>query len=217
MRRGIFFILLAALLAWAALSSRYGPFKQQEVVFEPANKPPQLAPLCPWRNPEADLPKLFPGASRFYVESRILSGLRPELAQRLGRMPTADENTLQVYRIYGPDRMQGEVVTRRVKGSYGAIEVVIAADENRRFKGLLIQRMREPQAASQALLGADWARWLGGKTAESCWECEGLQASLPSEARVSADAVLAGVRSSIILLATSAQTPNSELTQSHRH
>lgn len=217
MRRGIFFTLLAALLAWAALSSRYGPFKQQEVVFEPANKPPQLAPMCPWRDPEADLPKLFPGASRFDVESRILSGLRPELAQRLGRMPTADENALQVYRIYSPDHQLGELVTRRVKGTFGAIEVVIAADENRRLKDILIQRLREPQAVSDALLGAAWARLLGGKTAESSWDCEGLTVNLTPEARASAAAIIEGARSSMVLLAVSDQTRQSEMARSHQH
>ncbi len=217
MRGAVFLTIAAALLASVGLTLRYRISKQQEVIFEPANKPPPLAPMCPWRNPEADLPKLFPEASRYDLDTRILSGMRPELARRLGRFPTADENALQVYRIYSPDRMQGEVVTRRVKGSYGAIELVIAADEHGRFKNVLIQRVREPQALSDALLGANWTQWLGGKTAESSWDCERLLANLDPKARPSAEAVIAGVRSSIILLAASAQMPSSELAQSHQH
>src|SRR5512138_3663688 len=127
MRRSVFFLMSAAVPALVALFLHSDAFKQQEVVFEPANKPPPLAPMCPWRDPEADLPKLFPGASRYDPQTHILSGMRLELALRLGRPPGADENALQVYNIYRLDRMQGQVVTRRVKGSYGAIELVIAA------------------------------------------------------------------------------------------
>lgn len=209
--------MLAAVPALVALFLRSGVFKQQDVVFEPANKPPPLAPMCPWRDPEADLPKLFPGASGYALQTHILSGLRLELGKRLGRAPAADENALQVYHISGPGGMQGEVVTRRVKGSYGVIELVIAADEHHGLKSVLIQRLREPQAISQALLGTDWARWLGGKTAESSWNCEQLITGLAPEARPSAEAIVAGARSSINLLATSSQTLNAELAHSHQH
>ena len=68
--------------------------------FEGKNKLPQAAPLCPWREPDADLKLLFPIATRYELETRILSGLRVELAERLGRVPTGDENALHVYRIY---------------------------------------------------------------------------------------------------------------------
>ncbi len=217
MRRAFVLGLLLVLVALAGLVSRYNQSAQQEPVFELANKTPELAPMCPWRNPEGDLPRLFPEATRFEREIRVLSGARIELAQRLGRMPTADENALQVYRTFRAGEPAGELVTRRVKGSFGAIELVIAADEKRQFKSLIIQRLREPPAASKALLATDWGQWLGGKGAESSWDCENLEASLPAEAHASANAIVEGARSSMILLAVSSEQPRAELVQSHKH
>ena len=70
-----------------------------ETLVEARAQPPEAAPLCPWREPQADLQQLFPTATRYEIETRILSGLRLELAQRLGRAPTGDENALHLYRI----------------------------------------------------------------------------------------------------------------------
>jgi len=202
----------------AALFSRQALFSTPETVFEPANKPPQLVPMCPWRNPEADLPKLFPAEGlRYELENRVLSGLRPELAQRLGGMPTGDDNALQVYRVYKDDQPLGELMTRRVKGTFGAVELVVAVDDSGKLNGILIQRLREPQAVSDALLAADWAQWIGGRGAESSWDCEGLVASLPPEARASARAIIEGARSATILLSVSGRAPHLKLAESHRH
>ncbi len=218
MRLGLFLVVLAAVLASAVFASRSKLLSgDRETVFEPANRPPPLAPMCPWRDPGADLPKLFPEASAFQPETRVLSGMRPELAQRLGRMPAPDENAVQVYRIREGDRPLGEVMTRRVKGTFGALELVVAAGEGGGLKGILVQRTREPEAATQALLAMDWTRWLGGKTAESSWNCEELIASLPPEAHDSARAVVEGARTAMILLAVSRRAPPINLAHSHNH
>src|SRR6267378_4240540 len=58
----------------------------------------ELAPICPWREPARDLPSLFPSATHYIKETRILSGVRPQLRQRLGRFPGAEENALLIHR-----------------------------------------------------------------------------------------------------------------------
>ncbi len=214
MRRGALFALLTTCCASAALWWRYSVLPAGEVVFEPASKPPEAAPLCPWRNPEADLPRLFPGATRVELETRVLSSLRFELSQRLGRAPAPGENALLLHRIYRGDEPFGKVVTTRVKGTFGAIELVIAVDERAAIKGLLLQRMREPQTVSDALLACDWPRWLQSKKAESHWGWDDLMASLPPEANASARAIIEGIRTSVVLLAMSDQQRQLELAQS---
>ncbi len=217
MRRSLLFGSLAAVAAGAGILGRTALSPTREPVFESASQPPALAPLCPWRNPEADLPILFPGATRYAVEDRVLSGLRPELARRLGRLPTGDENVLQVYRVYRAEEPVGELVTRRVKGTFGAIELVIAADNVRRLKGILIQRMRESQAVGDALLAVDWPRWwrLSGPVTSSL--PEGLMSSLPPDARASAAAILEGTHASLILLSVSDAAVASPATAHSQH
>ncbi|HEY5914788.1 MAG TPA: hypothetical protein VJA21_29710 [Verrucomicrobiae bacterium] len=188
-----------------------------EPVFEARSRPPQLAPICPWRDPQGDLPKLFPGASRWEVEARVLSGLRPEVAARLGRTPTANENVARVYRIYRGDEPAGEVMTTRVKGTYGAIELVVAADEGGRLKRVLVQRSREPETVTEALRSSDWSRWLEGKRADSSWECGDALAALKPEAHETARAMVEGVRSSLVLLSVSERAPPPTVAQSHSH
>src|SRR6266850_1565653 len=88
-------LVLGGAAAWR-VNERSAP----EVPFEAKSRPPQSAPLCPWREPAADLARFFPAATRYETETRILSGLRDELAQQLGRTPRGDENALHVYRVY---------------------------------------------------------------------------------------------------------------------
>ncbi len=217
MRRRLLVAVSFGVLLVGALWFRTGSRSSEEALFEPAHSPPQLPPMCPWRDPGADLPKLFPEGSRFEVQTRILSGLRPELALRLGRAPGPEENALQVFEIYGGGRRVGEVVTRRVKGTFGAIEIVVAADNSRKIKGILLQRMREPQSVVDTLAALDWARWLGGKSPETAWDCDALMASLPAEARASARAIVEGAHSSLVLLAMSGQAPQANVVQTHTH
>src|SRR5215831_18917005 len=60
-------------------------------VFEPSIQPLTSEPLCPWRQPNEDLKSLFPQATGYEVETRILSGFRTQLGRQLGRTPTGDE------------------------------------------------------------------------------------------------------------------------------
>jgi len=205
MSRAVIFCLGTALVLGAGIVLRRAGSSSKEVIFEGKNTPPQLAPLCPWREPQNDLKALFPAASRWELETRILSGMRSELTQRLGRLPTADENALRVYRIFARNEALGEVTTRRVKGSFGAIELVLAADTNGQITGLLLQRLREPEPVATALQAGNWRLWFAGKRADSSWECGDALNQLPVEARTSGQAIVEGAHSTMILLAASEQ------------
>ena len=193
--------LVLAVAAWRISESSRAP----EIPFETENRPPSLAPLCPWREPDNDLKLFFPDATRYELETRLLSGRRLELAERLGRIPTGDENALRVHPVYRGQTPLGMVLTRRVKGEFGAIELVLAIGTNQQVCGLRLQRLREPAASSAALQDSQWLRSFVGKRADSSWQPEREVPDLPAEARVSARAIVDGVRSVLILLATANQ------------
>lgn len=174
-------------------------------MFDPKVRPPQASPLCPWREPTADLKLFFPNATRYEVETRILSGLRVELAERLGRFPTGDENALHVWRIYREEIALGAVLTRRVKGGHGAIELVLAVDAEERVRGLRLQRLREPGPITRSLQNPEWLHSFAGKRADSSWRIGGDIPEVPVETRPAAEAVVEGARSLLILLAASSQ------------
>src|SRR5258706_14616124 len=83
----------------------------------------ELPPMCPWREPARDLPMLFPSATHYVKETRILSGVRPQLQRRLGRFPGPEENSLLIHRVRNGTALVGSVLVRRVKGEHGGVEV----------------------------------------------------------------------------------------------
>src|SRR5262245_7072515 len=99
-----------------------------------------MAPPCPWREPESDLAAFFPGATGYQTENRILSAKRLELARRLGRMPTAEENSLRAYCAYRGEEQLGYILTRSAKGQFGAIEIVMVVAGNGQVKGVAVER-----------------------------------------------------------------------------
>jgi hypothetical protein len=206
MSRAFFFGAGALVLASAVVGWRITESSSTEILFESKAKPPQTAPMCPWREPQSDLKRFFPGATRYEVETRILSGLRVELAQRLGRTPTGEENALHVYRIYQDKLALGAVLTRRVKGDYGAIELVLAVDPAGQVRGLLLQRLREPDSIAAVLKNPEWLHSFEGRNADSSWKIGGDITEVPSEARLSANAIVEGTRSLLILLAAASLT-----------
>src|SRR5205807_2669853 len=131
--------------------------------------PPEAAPMCPWREPEADMRRFFPGAIRHETETRILSGQRLELMRRLGRPPLPDEHSAYLHRIYTGDQLAGTILTRRVRGQYGAIEIVLAVGTGGRVRGVRLQRLREPEAIAKALQSPRWLAAFQGRTAENDW------------------------------------------------
>ncbi len=191
-------------LALAAAAWRINDLPHsQEIPFVTDNRPPEAAPMCPWRKPESDLKLFFPGATRYETETRILSGRRLELADRLGRAPTGDENALRVYPVYQEHTALGAVLTRRVKGEFGAIELVLAVNTHQEVCGLRLQRSREPASIAGALQDPRWLHSFGGKSANSPLKIGQDIPDVPPDARNSAEAIAHGARSLLILLAVS--------------
>jgi hypothetical protein len=204
-------LVFLAVAGWRIHESSQLP----EIPFEPGNRPPPPVPVCPWRDPTNDLKVFYPNASGYTAETRILSGLRLELAARLGRTPTGDENALRVYPVYQEKIPLGVVLTRRVKGEHGGIEIVAAVGTNQQICGVRLQRLREPASGAVALQKSEWLRSFEGKSAQDLWRLGKDIPDVPSEARVSAESIVEGVRDSLILLAAATQERGVAATPHH--
>ncbi len=156
------------------------------------------APMVPWRNPAADVFEWFPGATHSDSEIRILSGLRPELARRLGRPATAEENALYLHRVWRESALLGEVAIRRVKGESGAVEMVVAFEPDGRIHGIRLQRWREPAAVAEVITGP-WLKSFDGLTARDLAPTASRSPGIPEGARATALAMEDGVRSLLVL------------------
>ena len=204
--------LLLGVVSWRSSVS-----SSAEHPFEPSTKLPQAAPLCPWREPASDLKRFFPNATRYEPETRILSGQRLELGARLGRIPTGDENALHLCRSYEDQSPLGVILTRRVKGAYGAIELVLAVGTNGQVRGVRLQRLREPEPIAAALQSPDWLRSFDGQRGDSSWQLGRDIPNVLPEASASAEAIMDGVRSLLILLATSDGSHPENATAARHH
>ena len=111
--------------------------------------------MVPWREPQRDLARFFPGQSAWKQETLALSSYRQKILTRLGPGETLESNTLYVYRV----GTAGSVLVRRFAGEYGAIEVVIAVNPQHKIMGSRIQRHREPP--EQARLFEDTSGFRG--------------------------------------------------------
>lgn len=156
------------------------------------------APMCPWRNPAADVSAWFTNANRSDAEIQILSGLRPEMTKKLGRTPTADENALHIHRIWRDTDLLGEVAVRRVKGESGAVELVVAFGPDGLIRGVRVQRSRETAAVSAALDEAWLSGFRGKSGADPLLPGTDLP-SVPAYAATTAAAMAEGVRSLLVL------------------
>lgn len=156
-----------------------------------------LEPMCPWREPKRDLRRYYPGATAHREETWILSAGRLELARLLGRPPTPEEHVLHLNRVLAGQQELGSVITRRVKGSAGAIELVIALDGRDRVRGVHFQRMREPARVAAALTSPKWLQSLVGREIGSvATQPQGI----PKAAAQPAQSVLDGVRSALAMV-----------------
>src|SRR5262245_8232554 len=90
------------------------PIPRDSALVEPS-------PVCPWRNPEGDLARLFPPATRAVLEARIVSGWTAPIQKQLGRLMHPDENPLRIHRVTHQGRGVGSVLVTRVKGEHGGI------------------------------------------------------------------------------------------------
>jgi hypothetical protein len=160
----------------------------------------ELAPICPWREPQRDLAVFFPSATDYKRETRILSGKRPQMQQRLGRVPTAEENALLIHRITSGPEALGFVLVRRVKGEHGAIEVVTAINQSGAVHAVSIQSQREPDSIAQQITATNWLGAFFGKDSKAPFRVGEDVPEVSSIARASAQAIAEGVRSQLVLL-----------------
>lgn len=189
--------------------------REEPALFDPAVRHIEPAPLCPWREPAADLHGFFPGATDYVTETRILSGFRVELAQRLGRVPEPEENGLTLHGVFAGAEKVGVVLTRRVKGEHGGIELVLALNQRGEVQGVRLQRLREPESVAKWLQSPEWLGLFRGRLHNQGWGSDDVR-SLPGEARISAQAIREGIRSLLILLAASEST-GAPLTRKPHH
>jgi hypothetical protein len=202
-RRGILLLAAAALLAGAWRLTAAGPaIPSHTTASHPSVEP---APLCPWRERERDLRRFFPDATGSREELKILSHLRVALLQELGRPLTAEEMLLRPYHVVNGGAPLGSVLVRRVKGEFGAIELVLAVQHDGRVRGVRLQRQREPGPVAAVLTSPQWLRGFRGKTADSPLRVGEDLPGVPPEAKASAVAVAEGVRTSLILLRAAEQ------------
>lgn len=183
------------------------PNSESAAPFEPPSRLVEAAPLCPWRDPAADLPRFFPGATGTKVETRLLSAAVPELTAALRRPPRPEELVLTLHQAFRGDEVAGTILTSRAKGENGSIELVLALEPGGSIRQLALQRLREPESVARALLEAGWLSRFQGRTAESGWDTDDL-APLPAEARPSAAAIIEATRSLLVLLAHSTPNPH---------
>lgn len=201
MRRDTLFLALlfpvAAYLSWRwrLPVEKYAPHNPKDIArVEPS-------PVSPWRNPTSDLLALFPTATNYVMESRIITGVMVPVQQRLGRQLNPDENPLRVFRAIGPDGHAGSVLVTRVKGEHGGIEIVTGVETNGNVRGVLIQSQREPSEIADAITNASWLAGFNGKTANSALRLGSDLADVPATVRVSAQAVADGVRHQLVVMA----------------
>lgn len=156
--------------------------------------------LCGWQQPETDMHRFFSSATGYRDDFYGLAPQREEIARRLGRKPASDEGRLQVHRVLKDDTCVGTVLTRRLRGESGAMELVLAVDTQSRVVGAKVQRLREPDAVARQLQSPTWLAQWRGKTASSGWQLGKDIPMVTPEARPTAQTLLDGARSSLILL-----------------
>jgi Na+-translocating ferredoxin:NAD+ oxidoreductase RnfG subunit len=114
------------------------------------------AALCVWRKPDQDIKKFFPGADTYKTDLKDPGSRKAAIEKRIGRKLDADEQEFKLYRVMDGGNQIGTIMTHLGKGQYGAIEIVVALDNNGRIKGVAIQRDREKKRAelrSERFLG----------------------------------------------------------------
>ena len=190
---------LATLLVAAAAVWIWRSIPARSVVQPYVERPAagENVPICPWREPERDLVALFPQATGYTIETRILSALMTPIQKRIGRPMTIDENPLRIHRVNNGTQTSGAILVKRVKGDYGGVELVIGITPQRQVAGVRIQSQREPDAIVQAVTG--WLPTFSGKTADSALQPGQDLPDVASEARATAQAIAEGIRSALIV------------------
>lgn len=187
-------IAVLSVIGWSAFRPN-----DADVVFEPPARQIEPAPFCPWREPQQDLETFFRGATQSRSETRVLSSQLLILQKRLGRPPNPEELSLSIQRVLQVDHVMGSIMTRRVKGENGAIEIVVAVNPDQTVHGIRVQRIREPESIARSVQNPIWLGAFEHKDASSRFELGRDIPEVPDAARASAQAIIDGVRSLLIL------------------
>jgi hypothetical protein len=159
----------------------------------------EVSPVCPWRDPQRDLAALFPSATNYLADARVVSRMTAEIVKRLGRQMTPDENPLRIFRAQADGRTVGAVLLTRVRGEHGGVEVVIGVSTNGDIRDVRIQSHREPEAVAREITSDKFLRAFKGKSFSSRLHLADDLPELSAEARPTAQAIADGVRSQLIV------------------
>jgi transcriptional regulator of nitric oxide reductase len=111
---------------------------------------PAYASLCVWVNPDRDIRNFFPGAGSYSTEmKRYTKEQEAVIVKRLGSPLDPDESEFKFYRVKKQDQVVGTVLTHQARGRYGAVQTVVAIDNDGRIIGVYVQRHREPVNLNQ--------------------------------------------------------------------
>ncbi|HZT42933.1 MAG TPA: hypothetical protein VFA07_12265 [Chthonomonadaceae bacterium] len=213
---GLVGLLAAAGIGWALLRPHSGEdLPTVDVSASEFTQKDEQAGLCPWRDPEGDRKRFFPASSGYEDELAALSSQRPELQRRLGRPLTGEDNAVRIHRILAGQTPVGAIVTRRVRGESGVIEMVLAVGLDGRVVGARLQRLREPDSVAAALQSPAWLGAFRGKTADSAWRSGQDIPNVPAAAHSSAEAILDGAHSILVMLALGHPAPIADLPHTH--
>lgn len=205
--------ILLVLLAYALFPLLSGPELPVLDVgkdFPVRNPRDEEAGLCPWRQSDADRARFFPTSNGVRDETLILTRQRATIARLLGRQATGQENAIQVHRVLRRtptgEQIVGTIVTRCVAGESGVMELVLAVDLQERVRGARIQRLREPDAVAHELQSSRFLGAFRDRTLAAQWKTGNDFPAVSASARLSADALLDGARTALILLHIGEQT-----------
>jgi hypothetical protein len=155
---------ILAVLGFAAVTFVWRTSRESHSVFEPVIPRIESQTPCPWRDAEADMTNWFPGATRYVVRDLVLSGQRLQLQERLGRPVLSDEMALHCYPVLSNESVLGTVLTRRMKGEHGAMEVALALSPEHRVRHFKIQRIREPSSIVDAVAKCELQKQIENKS-----------------------------------------------------
>lgn len=165
----------------------------------------EAPPVCPWRDPEGDLRRFYPGAAGYRHERLSLAAHLIHISEQLGRRAAAAEASLDRYQVEPGGR--GRVLVRRLRGEHGAIEIVVAVDSAGKVLGARVQRDREPPAVARFLDSAAWSARFQGRSGADCPSPAMAVREAPAEAYASATAVADGIRTLLVLDGHSGDAP----------
>jgi hypothetical protein len=206
MRLAALFVTLFIVAAlWISRATLIRPVAEGEGKRFPRG---ENSPICPWRDPQRDLRRLFPDATKYVAE------FIGTIHKRLNRPMTVDENPLRIYRTIDGTRTTGAILVKRVKGEHGGIELVTGVDSQGHVCGVVIQSQREPDSVAQVI--AKWLPHFVGKTAESPLRPGDDLPEVAPEARATANAVAEGVRSGLIVFSFAENPVEAEKSRTKR-